>query len=602
MASIPFSILLSPKQNVLPISIIQEQQKFCKKFLKAHQNFEKYKNNSNSKLAFINDNVFLFSQKKQKQLDILTWFNSLNEEEKISLFSIKNKWLVNIFSQLFFIFYKMGNYSYKPLSDMCFFFEDQKKYLSKDQKNTSLNALFELLESKNISFNKGINEDISQNNKNENEYLYDDLNLYSNFFESKEIIDNNYIKSEKREYETKFIENIRVVCSEKDNFDTITFKKEFIMNIDTIKKYMEYFSRENYFIDWIVPINAKNIFNFVLPYWMHNNDELSLCQLIIGFFEQKILVNYEYYYYTKKMYELMCDKQISELYKENQKLEVYIENNYCFNNSDNKNKEEILTLEKITKIMDTLRGDIKFNEKICGLKKIFKKICIEKPCYIGKEIVFNDELSLEVYNSLNKEILKEKNNYIPKFLEMITFIKFIDIINLKQNIFHEYRKALIESQCNSVLDELQSDDFLQKKNSKKHKKKKKKNEKEKINNDKINKEDEEKILNTKKPNPQPIKINIYDVQTKEIECEYNMNSRSSQYNMIQENASNVIINSYNNNNNILIIGNKKNDKKVPKKIEDFKKIDENQKNLVNNQEEKKNEEKNRGQKRRKKRR
>ena len=81
MASIPYSILLSQKQNVLPISTIQEQQKFCKKFLKAHQNFEKYKNTSNSKLAFINENVFLFNQKKQNQIDILTWFNSLQEEE-----------------------------------------------------------------------------------------------------------------------------------------------------------------------------------------------------------------------------------------------------------------------------------------------------------------------------------------------------------------------------------------------------------------------------------------------------------------------------------------------------------------------------------------
>ena len=51
-----------------------------------------------------------------------------------------------------------------------------------------------------------------------------------------------------------------------------------------------------------------------------------------------------------------------------------------------------------------------------------------------------------------------------------------------------------------------------------------------------------------------------------------MNSRSSQFNMIQENASNVIINSYNNNNNILIIGNKKSEKKNPKKVDTLKKI------------------------------
>ena len=565
MASIPYSILLCQKEHVLPMSTIQEHQKFCKKFLKAHQTFEKYKNNSNSKLAFINDNVFLFNQKKQSQTDILTWFDSLSEEEKLSLFSIKNKWLVNIFTQMFFIHYKMGNYSYKPLSDMCFCFEDQKKYLSRDQKSNSLNSLYELLESKNISFKQGIGEESTNNDNEENEYIYDELNFISNFFETKEIIDSNYLKSEKREYEIKLIENIKVICSEKDIFDTITFKKDFIMNVDTIRKFFDFFANENYFRDWVIPINAKNVYNFVLPYWMHNAKDLSLCQLIMGFFEQKIMVNYEYYYYTKKIYEFSLNKQISELYNENQKLEKFIKNNYSINANNNKNKEEILTLKKISQVVDDLRGDIKFNKKIKLIKDIFNKICEEKPCYRGKEIVFNDELSLEVYNSLNKELKKESNNYIPKLVDSVSFISFLDIISLRQDIYNGFRKIIIDSQCNLVLDELNSEGFLHKKSNKKHNKKKKK--KDNLNNNKNN-DGEKKVT------PQPIKINIYDVQTKEIECEYNMNSRSHQCNMIQENASNVIINSYNNNNNIFIRGNKKSEDKKPQKVEIVKKTEE----------------------------
>ena len=562
MASIPYSILLTQKQNVLPISTIQEHQKFCKKFQKAHQTFEKYKNNPNSKLIFTSDNVFLFNQKKQKQADILNWINSLPEEEKLSIFSIKNKWLVNIFTQLFFIYYKMGNYSYKPLSDMCFFFEDQKKYLSREQKDNSFKTLFEILESKNIKFNQSIKvENSKTNNNEENENLFDDLNLYSNFFESKEIIDNNYLKSEKREYETKLIENIRVICSEKDNFDTITFKKEFIMNIDIIKKFLEYFSGENFFRDWIIPVNTKNIYNFVLPYWMHDIQELSLCQLIIGYFEQKILVNYEYNFYTKKNYEFSYNKQILELYKENQELVKFVQNNYSYN-KNNKNKEEILTLKKISKVVDDLRGNESFIKKNKLIKDIFNKICEEKPCYRGKEILFNDELSLEVYNSLNKELSIEKDNYIHKLVDLITFISFLDIINFKENIYYGFRKKIIDSQCDLVLDELQSEGFLHKKSNKKHKKKKKKD-----NSGNKNIENEKSNQNIKKPNNPPIKINIYDVQTKEIECEYNMNSRSQQFNMIQENASNISISSSNNSNNFFIIGNKKREEKKPEKVE-----------------------------------
>ena len=179
MASIPYSILLSQKQNVLPISTIEEHQKFCIKFIKAHHTFEKYKNNSNSKLAFINDTVFLINQKKN-QLDVLEWFNSLSEEQKLSLLSIKNKWLVNIFTQLFFIYYKMGNYSYKPLSDMCFCFEDQKKYLARDQRENSYNNLYKILESKNIKKEEIIKSDnVSDNN---GEYMFDELNLLNDFF------------------------------------------------------------------------------------------------------------------------------------------------------------------------------------------------------------------------------------------------------------------------------------------------------------------------------------------------------------------------------------------------------------------------------------
>jgi hypothetical protein len=582
MASIPYSILLNQKNNVIPLSTIQEHQKFCRKFVKAHQSFEKYKNNSQSKIAFYNDTVYLLNQ-KQSQLDIIAWLNSLKEEEKLSLFSIKNKWFVNIFTQLLFIYYKMGNYNYRPLEHMHIFFDDQKNYLSKE----AINAYFQKIESKNKIDTKQENKNNNKNNdKQDNEYVFDELNMYSSFFESKEIIDKNYINSEKRQYEAQLIENIRVICSEKDNFDTITFTKSFVTNIDNFTKILKFFSNDNFFKDWIIPIKAKNTYNFVLPYWMHNNQELSISQLILGFFEQKILVNYEYYYYTKQCYEGSVNNKISELYQENLKLEKFISNNYSFN-KNNKNKEEILTTEKITKAIDELRENVEFNKKVSVTKEIFNKICSQKACYIGKEITFDDELSKEIYNYLNKEILKEKKiNYISKLVDLITFVSFLDIINFKENIFYNYRKNIVDSQNDSILDELlQYEEAPQKKNSKKHKKKKKKNENENTN----NKTDDNKNKNTIKVNPTPIKINIYDVQTKEIECEYNMNSRNT--NMIPETASNILIDSCNNNNNLFIRGNKKSEAKKPAKIEKPKKEEKKEEIIDKAKKEEKKEEK-----------
>lgn len=40
MASIPYSIILTHKNNVLSLSDVQTHQNFCKKFLKAQQYYE----------------------------------------------------------------------------------------------------------------------------------------------------------------------------------------------------------------------------------------------------------------------------------------------------------------------------------------------------------------------------------------------------------------------------------------------------------------------------------------------------------------------------------------------------------------------------------
>ena len=569
MCSIPYSVILTHKDNILSLSDIQEHQNFCKKFLKAHQSFEKFKNNTKSKITFVNENVFLYNHKDQKmqnQLDILNWLNSLNQEERLSLFSIKNKWLMNIFTQMFFIYYKMGNYSYKPLSEMCIFFNNQKNYSSREESSNPLqDFLTKFLEQKKIEIctqlpfpiTKKKGEEKNENKKileNKKESEFDELNLINNFFEINEIIDDNYIHSEKRKNEKKFIDNLRVIFDPNDNFDTITFTKDFITNIDNIKKFLEYFSGNNYFQDWLTPINFKNIYNFVLPSWMHSNKELNICQIILGFFEQKIIINYEYYYYTKKLSEISFDKKIADLHKENQELEKYIYDNFSFNGND-KTKEEIFTSEKIIKAVDELRGDAMFNLKVKGMKDIFNKICEEKACYKGKDIVFDDELSLETYNYLNDEILKGKeNNNISKLLDLITFIKLVDIINFKNYIFLNYRKKLINLQSNSLLNELYSDGFLsQKKLGKKHKKKKKKETEEKKSQNVITKTN---VIN----------MPVYEVQTNE-ECEYNM----PQFNMIQENTTNVSINSKSNN-NIVITENKKEKEEIkkPEKKEEIK--------------------------------
>ena len=112
--------------------------------------------------VFLCGNVFHYKEKKQKQENILNWLNSLSIDEKLRLFTIRNKWLVNIFSQLFYIYYKMGNYSYKPSLEMCIFFDDQRKYSSKDKEINPFISLYEILQSKNITFRPCLINDTSK--------------------------------------------------------------------------------------------------------------------------------------------------------------------------------------------------------------------------------------------------------------------------------------------------------------------------------------------------------------------------------------------------------------------------------------------------------
>ena len=78
------------------------------------------------------------------------------------------------------------------------------------------------------------------------------------------------MNSGKRKYETQLIEKIRVIGSEKYNFDIITFTKNFFMSIENVTKILILFSNDNYFKDWIIPIKVKNTFNIFFRIFKNN--------------------------------------------------------------------------------------------------------------------------------------------------------------------------------------------------------------------------------------------------------------------------------------------------------------------------------------------
>ena len=110
MSSIPYCILLTQDEKILPLETIQEHQKFCKSFLALYENRKS------------KDELHLSEKNKKK---IFKWFKNLTEHQKISICTIKNKWLVNILIQLYLIYNTYDSCYIKPNFDMANLFQIQ---------------------------------------------------------------------------------------------------------------------------------------------------------------------------------------------------------------------------------------------------------------------------------------------------------------------------------------------------------------------------------------------------------------------------------------------------------------------------------------------
>ena len=556
MSSIPYPILVSQDTNIIQPEEIQEHQKFSQSFYKLYQLYEKRNENN------ITENEF----RKQNKEKILNWFENLSTNQRIKICTIKNQWLVNIFIQLYLINQSIDTCVFKPINDMKIFFNEQE---NSDPSFHSLNNF--------LSF-KNKEEDYEQNNcKNNNDYIgyVDDLNFYENFF-SLPNQDNDYNynyfskeENKRRDVEKNFIDKIKITSLGKNNINnTLTLSKDILENCEKIKFFLNYFSEQNYFNDWLLPIKMNNhYYNFILPKWMHRKN-LSLCKIIIGYIEQQIILSYEYYFYSKKIFEYSYQNQIISLYEENNKLTSFVYENYSYWEHSDPNKEELVSLLRIKEIVDGLK---KKPEKLNNFNEVRNKIFSQLYENWQGPKIYEKEFYTDIYQYLQNELINEKEFGVIKIIDHITFYKFNDIIELKDNIFALMRQRIIQKQCDQVLNELVSEDFLNSKNNnnkknknknknKKKKKKSGKNIEDEINNkeNKISKECEEKKVNEE---------NLNDIKNdKKME-----DDKSNKINILTKietkNINEKIINKDNENNKI---NNNENN------------INENDKNIINN--------------------
>ena len=432
MITNPF-ISLSSQLNIL----IEEHQKFAKDLFKKRKIFYEKDNSNETFSSFV----------QELQTKVLTWFSNLNLEEKIKVCTFQNKWLIQILIQIYLLYENNNKIKFKPSNEMKIFFNELN----------SLNS-FKLLYN-NISPNDEIKSSNEKEEKeiksNEKKIEIEEENLYfyKTYFISNKIKDDK--NEDKQNFEKEILKSIKIISlNDIDNeFDTITFSSDLLSDQKKFKRCFKFFSNDNYFKDLIKIFKDKNgVLNFKMPTWMKINSCFSFCQILFGFLEQNILLNYEYFYYTNQLYdELTYFKKIQKIYEENQNIENIL-------NNKSKYFEQIFSesiIKSIIEIIKTKKKFLKINEK---LRNICNKVYFDNFNYplFDRNILYKDVLNISIYKELKSFIEDNKNEKqkCKKLIDKLSFLNFNEVINSRQFIYLLYRKKIINYFTNIETDKL----------------------------------------------------------------------------------------------------------------------------------------------------
>ena len=343
--SIPFKFL-SSNLKILSQFEINLHQNFAKSLLKAKTLYEKENsinnnnnnNNPNSNSNFNNQNIFKLEEEnefnslislpsKENQTIIFDWFFSLNQIQKQTICSITNKWLVKILLQMCYIYFYDSSITFEPKEDLYEFYYDKNYKNDLIKPPNTLNDL-----NPNFDYNFYINY--------YDNITYDISNVY---YMSRRIKDLETIEKDTLNY-------LRVFSFNEIN-DTIMFDLSFFNDNNYVKHIFLSLSDKKIFNEWILPFEKNNnicncntnnnnnnnkIFNYYQPSWIKNKSKLKLGQIILAYFEQQIIINYEYYYYSNKIYENKLYEKIIKCKEKNKILEDFIINSIKNNNNDGK--------------------------------------------------------------------------------------------------------------------------------------------------------------------------------------------------------------------------------------------------------------------------
>ncbi len=482
--SIPSCVLLSNNGNIISNTTLQYYQNFAKSFLKNQKIYLK-KIDKNSELE-LNDS--LISEEKNKI--IFNWFSELSLNKRIQLCSINNKWLSKIIKQLIFLYYLKDNITFFPQKDFTEFF-----------------------------LNTELNDSNSDSNK-QNKINDEDLNFYANYLKFNKDNNKNYFSIDKR-YKKDLIYNIKFYSFEETD-DTFSLSKSFLENPSNLKQCFNYFSGGNFLKYTLNPYFNENykLYNFKFPFWLSNKTRITFYDIFVGYIEQNIILNYEYYLYTKKLYDNKLGDKIFEIEEMNKNLENFISEEY---------KNSILDRIDFYEIGKYIHN----NENICN--ELFNEMNMYNKVY-KQFIEDNNYLKFNCYQDITdiKNLLinaeeKLKNYYSESLSCFLYNIYFINVEDSLRNlgliydcIYKHIKELFLNKNVNELIEEINE-------NNKKKKKNKKKRKRNKDTLDNLNKEDKKDNNNSSKDKSNNDNITILNIE------ENNNNKEMKSENIITKN-------------------------------------------------------------------
>lgn len=220
------------------------------------------------------------------------------------------------------------------------------------------------------------------------------------------------------------------------SYDMIIFDKDILFDSKKLLDLFLNISNTDCFCDWISPTENKDkIKNFNLPEWISKLNSLTFFQIIILFFEQHVLLNYEYYIYTNKIYESHSKSKLEELYDE-------------------------------INLVNQLSNEVQFIEKIFSENIIREQA--NKLNYNNNEFITN--LFNELKNSI--EFGDDEKEKIIIIIKRLSFLNLHEVANGIEPICESYRQYILNFIKDKIFEELLKEEKPSKK-GKKHKKNKK---------------------------------------------------------------------------------------------------------------------------------